>query len=55
VTVAPSTIGEILHAAGIDPSPRRPGPARRPFLHARAAGILAAGFLPAGTVLLRRL
>jgi putative transposase len=51
----PSTIGEILHAAGIDPSPHRLGPAWRQFLHAQAAGILAAGFLPAGTVLLRRL
>ena len=54
VTVAPSTIWEILHAAGTDPPPRRPGPTRRPFPHAQAAGILAAGFLPAGTVLLRR-
>jgi len=26
VTVAPSTIWEILHAAGIDPAPRRAGP-----------------------------
>ena len=55
VTVAPSTIGQIPHAAGIDPSPRRPGPTWRPFPPAPAAGILAAGFLPAGTVLLRRL
>jgi putative transposase len=27
VTVAPSTVREILHAAGIDPAPRRSGPA----------------------------
>ena len=27
VTIAPSTVWEILHAAGIDPAPRRPGPA----------------------------
>ena len=26
VTVAPSTVREILHAAGIDPAPRRSGP-----------------------------
>jgi putative transposase len=54
VTVAPSTLWEILPAAGIDPPPRRPGPAWRPFPHAQAAAIRAAGFLPAGTVLLRR-
>ena len=41
VTVAPSAGREILHAAGIDPAPRRSGPAWRQFLHARAAGILA--------------
>ena len=41
IAVAPSTVWEILHAAGIDPAPRRSGPAWRQFLHARAAGILA--------------
>ena len=35
VTVAPSTVREILHAAGIDPAPRRPGPTWRQFLHAQ--------------------
>jgi putative transposase len=55
VTDAPPTIGEILHAAGIESPSRRPGPARRQFLHAQAAGIRAAGFLHADTVLLRRL
>src|SRR5258705_123063 len=29
VTVAPSTVWEILHAVGIDPAPRRPGPSWR--------------------------
>jgi hypothetical protein len=53
--VAPSTVQEILRAAGIDPAPRRTGPAWRQFLAAQAGGILAAGFLHAGTVLLRRL
>ncbi len=53
VTAAPSTIGQILHAAGIDPPPRRPGPAGRPFRHAPAAGIRAAGFVPADTALLK--
>jgi putative transposase len=55
VTVAPSTVWGILHAAGIDPSPRRAGPTWRQFLHAQAGGILAVDFLHADTVLLRRL
>jgi putative transposase len=53
--VAPSTVWEILRAAGIDPAPRRTGPTRRQFLAAQAGGILAADFLHADTVLLRRL
>jgi len=55
VTVAPSTVWEILHAAGIDPAPRRSGPSWQQFLHAQAAGIVAADFLHVDTVLLRRL
>jgi putative transposase len=55
VTVAPSTVWEILRAAGIDPAPRRSGPTWRQFLHAQAAGILAVDFLHADTVLLKRL
>ncbi len=50
VTVAPSTVWEILHAAGIDPAPRRSGPTWRQFLHAQAARILAVDFLHADTV-----
>ena len=38
VTVAPSTVWEILRAAGINPAPRRSGPSWRQFLHAQAAG-----------------
>ena len=53
--VAPSTVWEILHAAGIDPAPRRSGPTWRQFLHAQAAGILAVDFLHVDTVLLKRL
>ena len=53
--VAPSTVWEILHAAGIDPAPRRSGPTWRQFLHAQAAGILAVDCLHVDTVLLRRL
>jgi putative transposase len=55
VTVAPSTVWEILHAAGIDPAPRRSGPSWRQFLCAQAAGIVAVDFLHVDTVLLRRL
>ena len=55
VTVAPSTVWEILHAAGIDPAPRRSGPTWRQFLHAQAAGIVAVDFLHVDTVLLKRL
>ena len=55
VTVAPSTVQEILRVAGIDPAPRRPGPTWRQFLHAQAAGIVAAGFLHVDTVLSQRL
>jgi len=55
VTIAPSTVWEILHAAGIDPAPRRAGPTWREFLTARAAGILAIDFLHVDTVLLKRL
>jgi putative transposase len=54
-TVAPSTVYEILRAAGIDPVPRRSGPTWRQFLHAQAAGILAVDFLHVDTVLLTRL
>ena len=55
VTVAPSTVWEILRAAGIDPAPRRSGPSWRQFLQAQAAGIVAVDFLHVDTVLLRRL
>src|SRR6202167_1419107 len=55
VTVAPSTVWRILHAAGIDPAPRRSGPSWRQFLHAQAAGIVAVDFLHVDTVLLKRI
>jgi putative transposase len=53
--IAPSTIYEILRAAGIDPAPRRNGPTWRQFLRAQAAGILAAEYLHVDTVTLTRL
>ena len=55
VTVAPSTVWEILRTAGIDPAPRRAAPTWRRFLRAQAAGILAVDFLHVDTVLLKRL
>ena len=55
LNIAPSTIYEILRSAGIDPAPRRDGPTWRHFLHAQAAGILAADFLHVDTVALTRL
>jgi putative transposase len=55
VTVAESTVWEILHAAGIDPAPRCAGPTWRQFLHGQASGILAVDFLHVDTVLLKRL
>ena len=55
LTIAPSTIYEILRAAGIDPTPRRDGPTWRQFLQAQAAGILAVDFLHVDTVVLTRL
>jgi putative transposase len=47
-------VRQILHDAGIDPAPRRTGPAGKQFLAAQARGILAAGFARVDTVLLRR-
>ena len=55
MTVAPSTVWEILRAAGIDPAPRRSGPTWRQFLAAQAPGILAVDFLHVDTALLKRI
>ena len=55
IAMAPSTVWDILHAAGIDPAPRHTGPTWRQFLHAQAAGILAVDFLHVDTVMLKRL
>jgi hypothetical protein len=52
--IAASTVWQTLHDAGIDPSPRRTGPAWKQFLTAQAHGILAVGFVHADTALLRR-
>ncbi|MFB9923895.1 integrase core domain-containing protein [Amycolatopsis halotolerans] len=50
--IAPSTVWEILHAAGIDPAPRRAVPSWRGFL---AEGIIAADFFRVDTITGRRL
>ncbi|MGP4029951.1 hypothetical protein [Actinomadura sp. 3N407] len=44
----------MLHAAGVDPAPRRAGPTWRQLLAAQAHAIIACDFL-VETVLLRRL
>ena len=53
--IAPSTVWQILHDAGIDPAPRRSGPTWREFLTAQAEGIIAADFFHLDTVLGTRL
>jgi transposase InsO family protein len=53
--IAASTAWQILHAAGIDPAPRRSGPTWQQFLTAQARGILAVDFVHVDTVLLRRI
>ena len=44
VTVAPSTVWQILKSGGIDPAPRRDGPGWAEFLRSQAQGILALDF-----------
>jgi putative transposase len=51
----PSTVWEILHAAGVGPAPRRSGPTWREFLAAQAHAIIACDFLVVETALLKRL
>jgi putative transposase len=53
--VAPSTVWAILKKAGIDPAPRRAGPAWGEFLRAQAEGILACDFFSVETITLVRL
>ncbi len=53
--IAASTVWEILHAAGIDPAPRRTGPTWKEFLTNQAQGIIAADFFHLDTALGRRL
>ena len=53
--IASSTVWEILHAAGIDPAPRRSGPTWKQFLTAQAHGIFAIDFVHVDTIGLKRL
>jgi putative transposase len=48
ITVAPSTVWQILKRAGIEPAPRRDGPGWAEFLRSQAQGILALDFFTAG-------
>ena len=47
ITVARSTVWQILKNAGIDPAPRRDGPGWAEFLRSQAQGILALDFVTA--------
>jgi hypothetical protein len=53
--IAPSTIWEILRAAGSDPVPQRAAASWRQFLSAQAKTIAAVDFFHVDTVFLRRL
>jgi putative transposase len=53
--IAPSTIWEILKAAGIDPAPQRAAASWKQFLSAQAKSIAAVDFFHVDTVFLRRL
>jgi putative transposase len=53
--IAASTVWQILPDAGIDPPPRRAGPAWKQFLAAQAHSVLAVDFVLVDTVLLRRI
>lgn len=53
--VAASTVWEILHAAGIDPAPRRSGPTWRQFLSAQAHAVVACDFFTVDRVMLKRI
>jgi transposase InsO family protein len=55
IIVSATTIRTILRRAGLGPAPRRTGPRWGEFLHAQAAGILAADFFTVETVWLRTL
>jgi putative transposase len=53
--IGASTVWKILHAAGIDPASRRPGPTWSQFLHAQAEAIIACDLFHLDTIALHRL
>jgi transposase InsO family protein len=53
--IAASTVWQILHDAGIDPTPRRSGPTWRQFLTVQAKTVLAVDFVHVDTVFLTRI
>ncbi len=53
--IAPSTIWQILKAAGIDPAPQRTAASWKQFLSAQAKTIAAIDFFHVDTIFLRRL
>jgi transposase InsO family protein len=53
--VAPATVWNILHRAGLDPAPRRQGSSWRDFCRAHATTMLACDFFTVDPVLLRRI
>lgn len=53
--VAAATVWNILHRAGLDPTPRRSGPTWREFCRSQAKTMLACDFFTVDTVLLRRI
>ncbi len=53
--VAPATVWNILHEAGLDPAPRRSGPTWREFCRAQAQTMLACDLFTVDCVLLRRI
>src|SRR6185437_9109486 len=53
--IGASTVWTILHAAGMDPAPRRAGPSWSEFLRAQAHAILTCDLFHLDTLTLRRL
>jgi putative transposase len=53
--IGASTVWKVLHAAGIDPAPRRAGPTWSQFLHTQAQTILACDLFHLDTITLHRL
>jgi putative transposase len=54
VHVSPSTVRQLLLAAGLMPAPRRNGPSWREFLRQQATSVLACDFFTVETITLRR-